>query len=547
MRMILIFVWAALLCACLPLLALMVAGLAGLAGITGFVRLGELQGAALNTTDLALSQVLGSAVWGTVTLSSAVVLIALVLGTALAWLTSQYQFVGRRWFEVLLITPIALPAYVAAYAWVELSAYEAPLANALRAAGVIERLPDIRNTAGAAWVLGVSLMPYIYTLARLAFTQQALRLGEVAASLGLNHHQALRRIYLPLAWPALAAGSSLVLMESMADYGVAAYMGVDTLTVAVYKTWFAGEQKPMAIVMVLCLIAACATLLWLESRWRGVAAKFQLKNLDKPCAQTRLPLQPAAAWTATALCTAVVVLGFAAPLGTLLWLWLRDWLSTGMAFNTARLVPAISHSVQFASAGASCVLCLVTAALLLQRLAWRPWRSFEALMHANQLGYAIPGVAIALAILWPVATIDKTLAHTFGTEMLLTGGAAGVVLAYVIRFYAVGHHSVQQGLTRISPNLQDAATSLGASSGQIIKRLYIPLLTPSLASAWILVWIDCLKELPATLMLRPFNSDTLPVLVYQFISDERPAQAALPSLLLILVGLVPVAFIAKRQ
>jgi iron(III) transport system permease protein len=534
----------------LPLAALLVAGALGMLGLNlcntpascawlpSFI-----QPLLANTQDLALGSVVGSSAWGTLTLSAAVVLIALTLGTGLAWLTSQYQFVGRSWFEVLLITPIALPAYVAAYAWVELLAYDVPLASGLRSAGLLERLPDIRNAAGAALVLGFSLMPYIYTLARLAFSQQAARLGEVAASLGVSHGAALRRIYLPLAWPALAAGGSLVLMESLADYGVAAYMGVDTLTVAVYKTWFAGEQKLTAIAMVLCLLAACASLLWAERRWRGMTARFQSKGLAKSASQARLPLTPAAALGATFLCAVVVALGFAVPLGTLLWLWLRE----GMPLNAARLIPAIWHSVQFASAGAACVLALVTAALLVQRFAFKRNRLLGGLIQANQLGYAIPGVAIALAILWPVAALDKALAGWLGTDLFIAGSAAGVVLAYVIRFYAVGHHSMQQGLARISPHMQDAAASLGASPWQTMRRVYAPLLSPTLASAWVLVWIDCLKELPATLMLRPFNSDTLPVLVYQFISDERPAQAALPSLLLVLVGLVPVVMVARRR
>ncbi len=538
----------------LPLALLLLAGVFGLLGI-GLCSTANscawlpifIQSLLVNVQDLSLTSIVGTAAWGTLTLSTAVVLIALLLGTALAWLTSQYQFAGRKLFEVLLITPIALPAYVAAYAWVELLAYDAPLASGLRGVGVLDRLPDVRNTAGAAAVLGLSLMPYIYTLARLAFSQQAARLGEVAASLGLSHSAALRRVYLPLAWPALAAGSSLVLMESLADYGVAAYMGVDTLTVAVYKTWFAGEQKLTAIAMVLCLLAACASLLWAERRWRGMAAKFQTKSGTSSAvnagSQARLPLPTAARLAASFVCAIVVALGFAIPLGTLLWLWLRE----GMPLNATRLLPAIWHSVQFATLSAACVLALCTAALLMQRLSFKSNPVLNGLIHANQFGYAIPGVAIALAVLWPVAAADKAIANWLGTDLLIAGSIAGVVLAYVIRFYAVGHHSVQQGLARISPHLQDAAASLGASRWHTLRRVYAPLLTPTMASAWVLVWIDCLKELPATLMLRPFNSDTLPVLVYQFISDERPASAALPSLLLVLVGLVPVMIVARRR
>jgi iron(III) transport system permease protein len=281
-----------------PLLALVLAGALGMVGLWSCSAdcawlPAFMQPLLANAQSLSLGAVLGAAVWDSAVLSACVVGMALLLGTALAWLTSQYQFAGRRLFEVLLITPMALPAYVAAYAWVELLAYEAPLASGLRAAGLLERLPDIRNTAGAALVLALGLMPYIYSLARLAFAQQGARLGEVAASLGVARGVALRRIYLPLAWPALAAGGSLVLMESLADYGVAAYMGVNTLTVTVYKTWFAGEQKLTAIAMVLCLLAACASLLRLERRWRGQAAKFQAPA-SRRTAQ-RQPLHGAAA------------------------------------------------------------------------------------------------------------------------------------------------------------------------------------------------------------------------------------------------------------
>jgi iron(III) transport system permease protein len=281
--------------------------------------------------------------------------------------------------------------------------------------------------------------------------------------------------------------------------------------------------------------------LWLERRWRGQAAKFQTKTTS--LVATRLPLRDSYGAAAFALCALVTAVGFFIPLTSLLWLWLRE----GMPLNPTRLLPAIGHSVQLATLGTTCVLALASAALLVQRMQFKPSRALNGLIQTNQLGYAIPGVAIALAILWPVVALDKAIASWLGTPLLMAGSALGVVLAYIIRFYAVGHHSVQQGLSRITPHMQDAAASLGASRWQTVRRVYAPLLRPSLASAWVLVWIDCLKELPATLMLRPFDSDTLPVLVYQFISDERPAQAALPSLLLVLVGLVPVVMLARRR
>lgn len=530
----------------LPLVLLLLAGGLGLLAAYGCsttcaVWPALIQDLLTPAESLSLSSVLVNSLVNSAALSSTVVLLALVIGTALAWLTSQYQFAGRRVFEVLLITPLALPAYVAAYAWVDFVAYDAPLTKALRAFGWLDRLPDIRNTAGAAAVLGLSLMPYIYALARLAFAQQTKRLGEVAASLGTSRAEALRRIYLPLAWPALAAGASLVWMESLADYGVASYMGVSTLTVTIYKTWFAGEQKLAAIGLVLCLIAVCASVLCLERRWRGQAEKFQLKTSNTmPDRQT---LSSSKACAAFLLCSLVVSLGFFIPLGHLIWLWLRE----GLPLNAVRLLPAISNSVQLATIGAACILTMSGTALIAQRLRRHASPTLNALIGCNQLGYAIPGVAIALAILWPVLALDKALATALDTPLLIAGSAIGVVLAYVIRFYAVGHHSVQQGLSRISPRMQDAAASLGLNQWQIVKRIYVPLLAPTLASAWVLVWVDCLKELPATLMLRPFDSDTLPVLIFQFISDERPAQAALPSLMLVAVGLIPVLIMAWGQ
>lgn len=550
----------------LPLVLLILAGGLGMLGSqlcpSGCAVLPDFLNALLNKPDdIGLSSVLASSLVSSALLSLSVLAVAVSLGAALAWVTSQYEFAGRRWFEVLLITPLALPAYVAAYAWVELLAFEAPLASALRTAGILTRFPDVRNVFGAALILGLSLTPYVYALARLAFAHQAARLGEVAASLGLSHSAALRRVYLPLAWPALAAGASLVLMESLADYGVAAYMGVNTLTVTVYKTWFAGDQKLTAIALVLCLVIACASLLWLERRWRGHAAKFQPPLSTR--ATLRQPLTALASAAAFSACAAVAALGFLIPTASLLWLWWRE----GMPLNAGRLWPAIGNSLQLATVGTACVLALAGAALLTQRIhahraqkkrlltlnpfmvtlnPFNPFNPFNPLIQLNQLGYAIPGVAVALAILWPVVALDKAIAHWLGTDLLIAGSVVGVVLAYVIRFYAVGHHSMQQGLARISPHIHDAAASLGASGWTTVKRVYAPLLRPSVLSAWVLVWIDCLKELPATLMLRPFDTDTLPVLVFQFISDERPAAAALPGLLLVLVGLVPVLMLAKR-
>jgi iron(III) transport system permease protein len=457
----------------LPLAFLVLAGTLGMVGVqlcqAGCNWLPTfIQPLLVTTESIGLPSVLGGSIMDSAVLSTSVVLIALVLGTTLAWLTSQYEFAGRGAFEVLLITPLALPAYVAAYAWVEALAYDAPLASHLRAAGLTDRLPDIRNAAGAALVLGLSLMPYIYTLARLAFAQQAARLGEVAASLGVSRLQALRRVYLPLAWPALAAGASLVLMESLADFGVASYMGVNTLTVTIYKTWFAGDQKLTAIALVLCLLLACVSLLWLERRWRGQAAKFQTKTTS--LVATRLPLRASYGAAAFALCAMVTAVGFFIPLTSLLWLWLRE----GMPLNPARLLPAIGHSVQLATLGATCVLALASAALLVQRMQFKPSRALNGLIQTNQLGYAIPGVAIALAILWPVVALDKAVASWLGTPLLMAGTMLGVVLAYVIRFYAVGHHSVQQGLSRITPHMQDAAASLGASRWQTVRKVYAP-------------------------------------------------------------------------
>ena len=541
----------------LPLASLLLAGVLGLAQVAacsnlspssaclGLPQFIQTLSAAFDWAGSGMGRVLWAATVDTALLSTGVVGVALVLGVGLAWLTSQYAFRGRAVFEVLLLTPLALPGYVAAYAWVSLLAYDSPLSNALRTLGV-ERLPDIRNTAGAALVLSLALFPYVYAIARVAFTQQAARLSEVAASLGVSGTAAFWRIHGPLARPAVAAGASLVLMETLADYGVSAYLGVNTLTVTVYKTWFAAEQKLLAIATVLCLLSLCAVLVWLEKRSRGAAQRFEMRSIAQPRTPLRTSLNPCASAAATGVCAAIFALGFAIPVFTLLAMWLGDVAASDAAFwqSTAwqRMWPALWHSVSFAAIGASVLVCLVAASLWLQR--WRAGTlSARLLSHLgamNQLGYAVPGVAIALAILWPVVAFDRIIAQQFNTGLLITGTGAAVVLAYVIRFYAVAQQSIQGGIARHSPRLQDAAQSLGAGAGRTFWRIDAPLLAPTYATAWVLVWIDCLKELPATLMLRPFNSDTLPVLVFQWIADERAAQAALPSLILTAVGLVPV-------
>ena len=503
--------------------------------------------------DLGLRFVLWASAKQSSQVLLAVLMVCAVLGVGLGWLMSQYRFTGKAAFEWLLLAPLAVPSFVSAHAWTQLLAYDAALASGLRASGWVERLPDVRTAAGAGCVLGLALFPYVYTLARVAFASAAQRnrgLRAAATSLGASQKEVFWRVNLPLTLPALAAGLALVGMEALADYGAVAYLGVDTFTVSIYKTWFGADQKNAAIALVTVLLTVVAVLLAVQKKWLGQSRRYQLTLL--PQAEPLPALRAGLNVAAFSACALITALGFALPLGSLLWSLASNPDAQLSAPQFARVGQAVWHSIQVASVGAAAVMLLAFCVVAAQ-FAQAKGRWLNQTVAVAQLGYAVPGAAIAMALLWPIAAIDHAIADALSAltgqkvGLLLVGSMTVLVYAYALRFFAVAYGSVSQAAQRVSSSAFEAALSLGATRKQAIVAVLWPALRPSVAAGFMLAWIDCLKELPATLMLRPFNFDTLPVLAYQWVADERAAQAALPSLILVLVGLAPVWWLRKAQ
>lgn len=474
-----------------------------------------------------------------------------ILGTTSAWLVAALQFPGRRFFEWAMLLPLAMPAYIVAYAYTDFLQYSGPLQSALRAAFGWQRgdywFPEIRSLPGAACVFVFVLYPYVYLLARTAFLARTASMIDAARSLGLSPLATWLRVNLPLARPAVAAGSLLALMETVADYGAASYFGLHTFTTSIYRAWFAlGDRlaaSQLSAVMLLVVIGVMA----LEERARGRARFFAAPNAARPA--PRVQLVGWRKWLAVTGCCVPIALGFVAPLAILLSL----AMPTLEAMPWERYAGWVANSVTAAAAAAAVTLALVLAIAYAGRLA-PPGRAAAWVKRAARtmsLGYAVPGAVIAVGILVPLAAFDNRLdawmkaSFGVGTGLLLTGTLAALLYAYLVRYFAVAYQPVEAGLARITPSMDASARSLGSAPLDVFRRVHLPLLAPSVFAAALLVFVDVMKELPATLVLRPFNFDTLAVIAYQLAADERLGEAALPSLTIVAVGVVPVILLSR--
>jgi iron(III) transport system permease protein len=492
--------------------------------------------------------VLGAYVWNTFLLLVGVTWGVVSMGVLSAWLVTVYRFPGRRVLEWALILPLAVPAYVMAYAYTDWLQFAGPVQSGLRAAtGWRAReywFPEIRSLWGAAAMLSFALYPYVYLLARTAFLEMSRSALEAGRLAGHGAWGAFFRVALPLARPAIAAGTALALMETLADFGTVSYFAVEVFTLGIFKAWFAMGDLAAAGRLATCLLGFVALVLALE-RWNRGAARYHSNAPRKP--QPPQTLHGAAAVAALVACAAPVAFGFALPSGILLELALTD--------PEARWGPRVLALVgnSFTVAGVTALVAVATATLM--AYAARLSRSvFVA--GANRvaaLGYAVPGAVIAVGILVPLGRFDNLVAAwldaTFGvaTGLLLTGSIAALVYAYVVRFLAVALQTVEAGLAKVTPSMEDAARSLGAGPAGTLARVHAPLLAGSLVTAGLLVFVDTMKELPATFALRPFNFDTLAIAAYNLTKDERLAEAAVPSLVIVAVGLVPLALVARRM
>jgi len=488
--------------------------------------------------------------WLAVWVTSGVMLV----GGAAAVAIALFDFPGRRWLSWALLLPMAMPAYVCAYAYTDFLQYAGVVQSTLRGWFPGLRL-DVRSLPGAIFLFIFTLYPYAYLLARNALGERGLHLMEAARMLGTPLPERIRRIALPLARPALAAGAALALMETLADYGVSAYFGLNTFTTGIYRAWTVLDDRLAAAQYASALLVFVAILLWLErrerQRMRFATARGQRADDG---AEARLPVlrggKVALAWL---VCGLPVLFGFVLPVAILLRLWwgglgqVASGLEGVSLFNLSRYLGWVWNSFRFggiaALAAVAFALGLCFALRLPRRSRLSAWMLHGAARLAS-LGYAIPGSVVAVGVLLPLAWVQAGW-PALGVGALLTASAVGVVYAYLVRFTAVAVQSVEAGYTRIPASIDEAARTLGSPRLVIACRLHAPLLWRSLATAALMVFVDVVKELPATLLLRPFGADTLAVIAHNLARDERLGEAALPSLSIVVVGLVPVLLVMR--
>lgn len=528
------------------LAALAIAALAGLpiAAIAWSALAGD--GAAL--ADLART-VLPTYIANTLLLMLLAGGFAAVTGTGCAWLIAATRFPGRGVLSWALVLPLAVPAYIAAYIYADLLDFAGPVQSALRAAtgwGPQDYvLPQIRSLGGGALVLGLVLYPYVYLLARTAFATQSLTQFRAARSLGARPARAFRSVALPAARPAIAGGLALVLMEVLADFGVAEYFAIPTFSTGIFRSWLAMGDKPAALKLAAIMLLFVIVLVAIEAATRQGRSDSRDGLAMRAGEEPLVALSPWGKALAFTACAVPVLLGFVLPAGYLAMMAL-----TGTAQAAAGdLATYARGSLWLGLATAS--LCLVTALLLAFARARSGTGLTAGAIRLATLGYALPGALLAVGLLAPLGILDQSLTRFardslgWSGGLLLTGTSAILVYALSVRFLTVAYNSVSGGLSRIPPGLDSAARSLGAGPGRVLARIYAPLLAPSLAGAAALVFIDTLRELPATLILRPFNLETLATRTYRLASDERLVEAAIPALILLAAGLLPVLLLNR--
>ena len=487
------------------------------------------------------STVLPGYFWTTLWLGLWVALGAACVGMATAAAVTLFDFPGRRQMEWLLLLPLAMPAYVTAYAYTDFLQFSGPLQTWLRAGFGLEGrvLPEVRSLGGAVWVFIFALYPYVYLLARTALGERAAHLMEAARLMGAPLSRRVRTVALPLARPAVAAGVALVLMETLADFGVVSYFGIQTFTTGIYKAWLAMDNRLAAAQLATMLLALVLVLLWLEQRAQR-RMRFATSTTGRAGSAEAQP-QRLAGWRcagAWAVCLLPVLMGFVAPVAFMLRPLAADW----SVLPWDRFVEWAANSVRLGAVTA--VLAVALAMALAFAVRRRADRTTHAVVRLASAGYAVPGAVIVVGLLLPVGWLQAALPE-WGVGALFTTTAVGIVWAYLVRFCAVALQSVQSGYARIPASFDDAARMLGTGGWGLLRRVHWPLLRRSTAAALLLVFVDVMKELPATIVLRPFNSDTLAVVAYQLARDERLGEAALPSLALVAVGLVPVILLSR--
>lgn len=492
------------------------------------------------------STVLQSYVVNTLVLAAGVAVGVTLIGVGSAWLVTMCRFPGQKMFEWALLLPFAVPAYIIGYTYTDLLQFAGPVQTALRETMDWSRqdywFPEIRSLGGAVMVMTLVLYPYVYLLSRAAFLSQSSCLLDVSRTLGRNPWRHFVEVAVPMARPAIVGGVALALMETMADFGTVQHFGISTFTTGIYRTWFALGEPMAAAQLAAILMIFVLTMLWIERSTRA-NARYDHTTAMRPL--TCYELSRGRGALAAIACFIPIAAGFLLPTLALIRMTWRQ----GDVLMAGKFLPLAWNSFTLATLAAA--LTVGFAVLVTYGVRLRPSAAMKAASTIAGLGYAIPGTVIAVGVLIPFARLDNALnswlqAHLgFGTGLLLSGTIIGLLFAYLVRFLAVALNSVESGFGKINRHLDDAARTLGQRPGGTLRRVHLPLLRGALLTAVVIVFVDVLKELPATLIMRPFNFETLAVRVYQFASDERLAEASTAALAIVAVGLIPVILLSR--
>lgn len=526
--------------------ALVLAGI--VAGLVALPMAGVVVAALTPTDDLwahLLHNVLADYALNSAILALGVALLTGIAGTATGWLIAMYSFPGSRFFAWALLLPLAMPAYILAFAYSDYSQYAGPVQTWLRTTFGWHRgdywFPEIAGLGGAIFVLSAALYPYVYLLARAAFTGQSAAAIEASRTLGRGPWATFGRVALPMARPSLVAGMALCAMESLADFGAVSFLGASTFTTGIYRTWFALASPAGAAQLAMALLGTVALAMLAARVWGGEDTAGS--RVRRPLAQR--PLRGWSALAATGACLLPLSAGFIVPalmLGRLV---------RASELPASRLVTLAGNATMLAALAAAIIVGVAVVLAYQTRLSGRPGVALGARLAT--LGYATPGAVIAVGMLILLGLVDRTIdgmakqLFGIGTGLVVSGTLAALLYGLVVRFTAVGHGAVQAGYGRIGANLDAASRSLGMGPFATLVRVHLPLLQPSLLAAFILVFADVLKELPLTMILQPFNFETLAVEAFRYATTERLDDAALPSLLIVLVGLLPVWLLGRQQ
>ena len=526
-----------------------------------------------------IQTVLGEYIGNSLMLMLGVGLGVAIVGTGTAWLVTMCEFPGRGLFQWALLLPLSAPSYLLAYTYTDLLDFSGPVQSSLRSFFQWKTaqdywFPNLRSVPGAIFMFVLVLYPYVYLLARSAFLNQSTVTLEASRSLGCTPWQGFTKVALPLARPAIAAGISLALMETLNDYGTVEYFSVPTFTIGIFRTWFGQGERLAASQLALLLLTFIAILVILERQSRDRQRYYQ--NSQRAAIASRYSLSIWKSFGALLACALPIVLGFAVPVSVLVSLLptpskagnssgtspsgdgdygiarTGDFMANSGAANSGDAFWSYAYN-SLSLATVAAIVAVVLAIVLAYSNRLQPTRLNRWAMQAATLGYAIPGAVIAVGTMAPLGAFDNALddwmrsTFNISTGLLLSGTMTALIFAYTVRFLAVGYGAIESSLGNIKPSLDDASRSLGLNPVRTLQKIHLPLIRSGLISAVILVFVDVMKELPVTLIMRPLNYDTLAVRVYNLASDERLDAAAFPALAIIAVGLLPVILLSVQM